>query len=144
MRAKFLKITELLGASPLGYQLCPSLLPAVSQSEPNGELTAPPRSPVGKVGDQLLITKINNHLIIEEPHVNMNRVVKPPFLAGRLRFQGSLSVSLSFKRNLPVFENNQFSNIKVIVNANDMRKNSLFSFTNFLKSQFWAQPEIYW
>ena len=33
---------------------------------------------------------------------------------------------------MPVFENNQFLNTKVIVYANDMRKNRLFSFTNFL------------
>ena len=55
MRATFPEIQELLGASPLGYQLCPSLNPS--------------RSPVGKVGDQLLkemITKINNQPIIEE------------------------------------------------------------------------------
>ena len=46
MRAKFLKIADLLGFSPW--------LPTVPYSEPTGELTAPSRPPVGKVGDQLL------------------------------------------------------------------------------------------
>ena len=49
MRATFPEIKELLGASPLGYQLCPSLNPS--------------RSPVGKVGDQLYVFK---NLNIEE------------------------------------------------------------------------------
>ena len=44
----------------------------------------------------------------------------------------AVSLSPYIKRNLPVFENKQFSNMKVIAYANDMRKNSLFSFTNFL------------
>ena len=60
------------------------------------------------------------------------RAVNPPFLAGRLSVLEAVSLSLYFKRNLPVFENNQFLNIKVY--ENDMRKNSLFSFTNFLGS----------
>ena len=54
------------------------------------------------------------------------------FLAGRLPVMEAVSLSPYFKRNLPVFENNQFLNIKVY--ENDMRKNSLFSFTNFLGS----------
>ena len=45
----------------------------------------------------------------------MNRAVNPPVLE-------AVSVTPYFKRNLPVFENDQFSNIKVIVYANDMRK----------------------
>ena len=59
------------------------------------------------------------------------RAVNPPFLAGRLPVLKAVSLSPYFKRNLPVFENNQFLNIKVY--KNDMRKNSLFSFTNFYK-----------
>ena len=43
----------------------------------------------------------------------------------------AVSLSLYFKRNLSVFENNQLSSIKVIVYENDMRKNSLFPFNNF-------------
>ena len=61
-----------------------------------------------------------------------DRAVNPPFLVVRLPVLEAVSPSPYFKRNLPVFENNQFSNIKVIVYANDMRKNGLFSFTNFL------------
>ena len=60
------------------------------------------------------------------------RTVNPPFLAGRLPVLEAVSLPPYFKRNLPVFENSQPSNIKVIVYANDMGKNSLFSFTNFL------------
>ena len=52
----------------------------------------------------------------------MNRAVNPPFLAGRLPVLEAVSLSPYFKRNLPVSENNQFSNKKVIVYANDMRK----------------------
>ena len=62
------------------------------------------------------------------------RAVNPPFLAGRFPLLEAVSLSPYFKRNLPVFENNQFINIKIIVYENDMRKNSLFSFTNFLGS----------
>ena len=79
-----------------------------------------------------MITKINNQLIIEELYVNMNRAVNPPFLEGRLPVLEAVSPSPYFKRNLPVFENNQFSNMKFLVYANDMRKNSLFSSSNFL------------
>ena len=61
------------------------------------------------------------------------RAVNPPFLARRLPVFEAVSLSPNFKRNLPVLKyNNQLSNIKVIVYANDVRKNSLFSFTNFL------------
>ena len=42
------------------------------------------------------------------------RAVNPPFLTGRLPVLKAVSLSPYFKRNLPVFENNQFSNIKVI------------------------------
>ena len=63
---------------------------------------------------------------------HMARAVSPPFLAGRLPVMEAVSLSPYFKRNLPVFENNQFLNIKVY--ENDMRKSSLFSFTNFLGS----------
>ena len=55
-----------------------------------------------------------------------------PFLAGRLPVFEAVSLSPYFKINLPVFANNQFLNIKVY--ENDMRKNSLFSVTNFLGS----------
>ena len=34
----------------------------------------------------------------------------------------AVSLAPYFKGNLPAFENNQFSNIKVIVYENDMRK----------------------
>ena len=57
------------------------------------------------------------------------RAVNSPFLAGRLPVFEAVSLSPYFKINLPVFENNQFLNIKVY--ENDMRKNSLFSVTNF-------------
>ena len=57
----------------------------------------------------------------------MNRAVHPPFLAGRLLVFKAVSLFPYFKRNLPVFKNNQFSNAKIIVYATDMRKNSLFS-----------------
>ena len=60
------------------------------------------------------------------------RAVNSPFLAGRLPVFEAVSLSPYFKINLPVFENNQFLNIKVY--ENDMRKNSLFSVTNFLGS----------
>ena len=90
-----------------------------------------------------MITKINNQLIIEEPYVYMNIAVNPPFLAGRLSVLEAVSLCPYFKRNLPVFENNQFSNIKVIVYANDMRKKIVcFHLLSFC--QFWAQLEIYW
>ena len=36
-----------------------------------------------------------------------------------------------FKRNLPIFENNRFSNIKVIVYENDMRKIVCFHLLTF-------------
>ena len=49
------------------------------------------------------------------------RAVNPPFLAGRLPVFKAVSLSPYVKRNLHVFENNQFSNIKVIVYENDMR-----------------------
>ena len=60
------------------------------------------------------------------------RAVNPPFLAWRLPVFEPVSLSPCFKRNVPVFENNQVLNIKVY--ENDMRKNSLFLFTNFLGS----------
>ena len=50
------------------------------------------------------------------------KAVDPPFLAGRLPVLEAVSLSPFFKRNLPVFDNNQLSNIKVIVYENDMRK----------------------
>ena len=61
-----------------------------------------------------------------------HRAVNPPFLEGSLPVLEAVSLSPYFKRNPPVFGNNQLSNIKVIVYGNDMRKNSLFSFSNFL------------
>ena len=68
----------------------------------------------------------------------MIRAVNLPFLIGRLPVLEAVSLSPYFKRNLPVFENNQFSNIKVIVHENDMRKKiSLFHLLTF-----WAQLEI--
>ena len=57
------------------------------------------------------------------------RAVNPPFLAGRLPVMEAVSL---FQEKSPCFENNQFLNIKVY--ENDMRKNSLFSFTNFFGS----------
>ena len=48
--------------------------------------------------------------------------VNPPFLAGRLPVLEAVFLSPYFKRNLHVFENNQFSNIKVIVYENDLRR----------------------
>ena len=51
------------------------------------------------------------------------RAVNPHFLAGRHPVFEAVSLSPCFKRNLPVFENNQVLNIKVY--ENDMRKNSL-------------------
>ena len=52
----------------------------------------------------------------------MNRTVKPPYLAERLPVLEAVCLSPYFKRNFPVFEDNRFSNIKAIVNANDMRR----------------------
>ena len=46
--------------------------------------------------------------------LNVSRAVNPPFLAGRLPVLKAVSLSPYFKRNLPVFENNRFSNIKII------------------------------
>ena len=66
------------------------------------------------------------------PVHHKTRAVNSPFLAGRLPVIEAISLSPYFKINLPVFENNQFLNIKVY--ENDMRKNSLFSVTNFLGS----------
>ena len=65
------------------------------------------------------------------------RAVNPPFLAGRLLVLEGVSLSPYFKRSLPVFENNQFSDMKVIVYENDTRKNGLFHLLTF-----WAQLEI--
>ena len=91
-----------------------------------------------------MIAKINNQLIPEEPYVNMimKRAVNPPFLAERLSVLEVVSLSPYFTKILPVFENNQFSNIKVIVYANYMRKIVCFHLLTFC--QFWAQLEIYW
>ena len=58
------------------------------------------------------------------------RAVNPSFLAGRLPVLEAVFLSPYFKRDLPISENNQFSNIKVTVYANDMRKNSLSCFHN--------------
>ena len=52
----------------------------------------------------------------------MNRAVKPPYLAERLPVLEAVCLPPYFKRNVPVFEDNRFSNIKAIVNANDMRR----------------------
>ena len=49
-----------------------------------------------------------------------DRAVNSPFLAGRLPVFEAVALSPYFKINLPVFENNQFLNIKVY--ENDMRK----------------------
>ena len=78
-------------------------------------------------GSNYLFSSLSKESIEKE-----SRAVNPPFLAGRLPVLEAVSLSPYFKRNLPVFENNQFLNTKVY--KNDMRKNSLFSFTNFLGS----------
>ena len=66
--------------------------------------------------------------------LNIFRAVNPPFLVGRLPVLEAVSLSPYFKRNPPVFGNNQFLIIKNILYENDMSKNSLFSFTNVLGS----------
>ena len=72
-----------------------------------------------------------------QPCFKITRATNPPFLAGRLPVLEAVSLCPYFKRNLPVFENNQFSDKKVIVYENDMRK-----IVSFYLLTFQAQVEM--
>ena len=81
-----------------------------------------------------VIPCLSSGLAENDKIMSMFQSCQPSLFSREIPVLEAFSLSPYFKRSLPVFENNQFSNIKVIVYENNMRKNSLFSFTNFLRS----------